>query len=122
MCLCYDVLGFAAHCFISGDDFDCDYPSDMDLTITLGMARTSRSAQTSSSIRLETLYDAYPVFECCCEDFYLLYFERYILLLIQFLGDTFEIPILGVYVRMVYIYCSNFILMTLSIYMCAVWS
>ena len=39
------------------------------LTTTLGMARTSRSVQTSSLIRFETLYDAYPVFESCCEDF-----------------------------------------------------
>ena len=31
------------------------------LTTTLGITRTSRSVQTSSSIRSETPYDAYPV-------------------------------------------------------------
>ena len=31
-------------------------------------------------------------FRLVVKTFYLLYFERYILLLIQFLGDAFEIP------------------------------
>ena len=30
MCLCYCVLGFAAHSIISGIDSDCEYPSDRD--------------------------------------------------------------------------------------------
>ena len=30
MCLCYCVLGFAAHSNISGDDSDFEYPSNMD--------------------------------------------------------------------------------------------
>ena len=38
------------------------------LTITLGMARTLRSALTSSSIRFETPCDVYSVYESYCED------------------------------------------------------
>ena len=38
------------------------------LMTTLGMARTSRSALTSSSIRSETPYDVYSVYESYCED------------------------------------------------------
>ena len=30
MCLCYYVLGFAAHSIILGVDSDCEYPSDVD--------------------------------------------------------------------------------------------
>ena len=40
------------------------------LTITLGMARTSRSAQMSSPIRSETPYDLISVYESYCEDYF----------------------------------------------------
>ena len=55
MCLCYCVLGFAAHSNISGDDSDCGYPSDMDLYDYLGYGTDfSRSVQTSTTISCET--------------------------------------------------------------------
>ena len=37
-------------------------------TTTLGMARTSRSAQMSSLIRFEMPYDVYSIYESYCED------------------------------------------------------
>ena len=68
MCLCCCVLGFAAHSNILGDDSDVITPPTWILMTTLGMARTLRSVLTSSSIRSETPYDVYSVYESYCED------------------------------------------------------
>ena len=44
------------------------------LMTTLGMAQTLRSALTSSSIRSETPYDIYSVYESYCEDSFIIMF------------------------------------------------
>ena len=53
--------------------------------------------------------------------FYIHYFERYILFILQFLGDTFKILFGRLHAHGLYL-LFKLIFMTLSIYMCAVCS
>ena len=75
MCLCYCVLGFAAHSFISGDDSDCeDSGCDYDRYDYMGYGTDLEEYADEFSISPETLYYGYSIFKRCCKDFYILYF------------------------------------------------